>query len=107
MIAAVWVGFAYLAVSHAFAALWLLRMTDREKDVEILALRHQLAVLHRHADLEPDPPTARAARVRAALQRAPNPPITRRRSTPASLAQPLEPGQINASPWTERTVSAE
>ena len=47
MIAAVLVRFAYLAVSHVFAALWLLRMTDREKDVEILALRHQLAVLHR------------------------------------------------------------
>ena len=39
------VRFAYLAVSHAFAALRLLRMTDREKDVEILALRHQLTVL--------------------------------------------------------------
>ena len=47
MIAVVLVRFAYLAVSHAFAALRLLRMTDREKDVEILALRHQLAVLHR------------------------------------------------------------
>ncbi|WP_198681211.1 integrase [Lentzea terrae] len=47
MIAAVLVRFAYLAVSQVFAALWLLRMTDREKDVEILALRHQLAVLHR------------------------------------------------------------
>ncbi|WP_198681352.1 hypothetical protein [Lentzea terrae] len=42
MIAAVLVRFAYLAVSHAFAALWLLRMTDRAKGVEILALRHQL-----------------------------------------------------------------
>lgn len=41
------VRFAYLAVSHAFAALRLLHMTDREKDVEILALRHQLAVLRR------------------------------------------------------------
>jgi hypothetical protein len=30
MIAAVLVRFAYLAVSHAFAALWLLRMTDQE-----------------------------------------------------------------------------
>jgi hypothetical protein len=45
MIAAVLVRFTYLAVSRAFAALWLLRMTDQEKDVEILALRHQLAVL--------------------------------------------------------------
>jgi hypothetical protein len=43
MIAAVLVRFAYLAVSQAFTALWLLRMTDQEKDVEILALRHQLA----------------------------------------------------------------
>jgi hypothetical protein len=41
------VRFAYLAVSHVFAALRLLRMTDCEKDVEILALRHQLTVLHR------------------------------------------------------------
>jgi transposase InsO family protein len=41
------VRFTYLAVSHAFAALRLLPMTDHEKDTEILALRHQLAVLHR------------------------------------------------------------
>jgi transposase InsO family protein len=41
------VRFAYLAVSHAFAALRLLPMSDREKDAEILALRHQLAVLQR------------------------------------------------------------
>ncbi|WP_246291445.1 hypothetical protein [Lentzea indica] len=47
MIAAVLVRFAYLAVSHAFAALWLLHMSDREKDVEILTLRHQLVVLRR------------------------------------------------------------
>jgi transposase InsO family protein len=39
--------FAYLAVAHAFAALRLLPMTNREKDVEILALRHQLTVLQR------------------------------------------------------------
>jgi hypothetical protein len=32
--------FAYLAVTHAFAVLRLLPMTDRDKDVEILALRH-------------------------------------------------------------------
>jgi transposase len=47
MIAAVLVRFTYLAVSQVFAALWLLRMTDREKAVEILVLRHQLAVLRR------------------------------------------------------------
>jgi hypothetical protein len=41
------IRFAYLAVVHAFAALRLLPMTDRDKDVEILALRHQLTVLQR------------------------------------------------------------
>ncbi|MER5915699.1 integrase core domain-containing protein [Streptomyces sp. NPDC001982] len=38
---------AYLAVTHTFAFLCLLSMSDREKDVEILALRHQLLVLQR------------------------------------------------------------
>ncbi len=38
---------AYLAVTNAFAALRLLPMSDRDKDVEILALRHQLSVLER------------------------------------------------------------
>jgi transposase len=41
------VRFAYLAATHAFAALRLLSRTDREKDVEILALRHQLTILQR------------------------------------------------------------
>ncbi|MEU5850678.1 integrase [Saccharopolyspora shandongensis] len=41
------VRFAYLAVAHAFAVLRLLPMTDHEKDVEILALRHQLTILQR------------------------------------------------------------
>lgn len=41
------VRFGYLAVSRVFAALWLLRITGREKDVEILALRHQLPALQR------------------------------------------------------------
>ena len=39
--------FAYLAVTHAFAVLRLLPMTDREKDVEILALRQHITVPHR------------------------------------------------------------
>ncbi|GAA2021241.1 hypothetical protein GCM10009839_17670 [Catenulispora yoronensis] len=37
----------YLAVTNAFAALRLLPISDRDKDVEILALCHQLAVLQR------------------------------------------------------------
>jgi hypothetical protein len=38
---------AYLAATNAFALLRLLPMSDRDKDIEILALRHQLLVLQR------------------------------------------------------------
>jgi transposase len=38
---------AYLSVANMFAMLRLLPMTDRDKDVEILALRHQITVLER------------------------------------------------------------
>jgi hypothetical protein len=38
---------AYLGVTNAFALLRLLPRSDRDKDAEILALRHQLAVLQR------------------------------------------------------------
>ena len=38
---------ACLTVSNAFAALWLLPMSDHAKDAEILALRHQITVLER------------------------------------------------------------
>lgn len=38
---------AYLAVTNAFAALRLLPMSDRDKDVEVLVPRHQLAVAQR------------------------------------------------------------
>ncbi|MBO3752407.1 integrase core domain-containing protein [Streptosporangiaceae bacterium NEAU-GS5] len=41
------VRLAYLAVTNAFAALRLLPMGDRDKDVEILVLRHQITVLQR------------------------------------------------------------
>jgi uncharacterized protein (DUF1778 family) len=43
---------AYLAVANTFAALRLLPMSDRDKDAEILALRHQVTVLQRQ--LGPD-----------------------------------------------------
>ncbi|TJZ96558.1 integrase core domain-containing protein [Actinacidiphila oryziradicis] len=38
---------AYLGVSNVFSMLRLLPMSDRDKDVEILALRHQITVLER------------------------------------------------------------
>jgi transposase len=43
---------AYLGVTNAFALLRLLPMSSRDKDAEILALRHQLSVLRRQ--LGPD-----------------------------------------------------
>ena len=42
--------FAYLEVSNKFAVLRLLPMSDREKDAEILALRHQIRILQRQLD---------------------------------------------------------
>src|SRR6058998_3466964 len=38
---------AYLGITKTFALLRLLPGSDRDKDTEILGLRHQLAVLHR------------------------------------------------------------
>jgi hypothetical protein len=38
---------AYLAATNASALLRLLPMSNRDKDIEILALRHQLLVLQR------------------------------------------------------------
>jgi putative transposase len=40
----------YLALSGMFTLIRLLPMSDRDKDIEILALRHQLAILRRQID---------------------------------------------------------
>jgi putative transposase len=43
---------AYLTVTNTFAVLRLFPVSDRDKDTEILALRHQIAMLvPRHATL--------------------------------------------------------
>ncbi|GAA4572333.1 hypothetical protein GCM10023176_35050 [Micromonospora coerulea] len=47
-------GLAYLGVTNAFAVR-LLPMSNRDKDVEILALRHQIAVLERDLGKEIPP----------------------------------------------------
>jgi hypothetical protein len=41
---------AYLAVSSIFAVVRLLPVSDTDKDIEFLALRHQLAVLQRQIE---------------------------------------------------------
>jgi hypothetical protein len=46
------VRFAYLAVSNAFAMVRLLPVGERERDIEILVLRHQIAVLQRQLGSE-------------------------------------------------------
>jgi putative transposase len=44
---------AYLGITNAFTLLRLLPGGDRDKDIEILSLRHQLAVLQRQLDGRP------------------------------------------------------
>jgi hypothetical protein len=53
---------AYLGMANALAMLRLLPMSDRAKHAEILALRHQLAVLERQLH---------GQKLRSALARAP------------------------------------
>ncbi|MGI5238888.1 hypothetical protein [Dactylosporangium sp. CA-139066] len=43
----------HLGITNAFPLLRLLPGGDRDKDIEILSLRHQLAVLHRRLDGQP------------------------------------------------------
>jgi transposase InsO family protein len=42
-------SFVYLVVRNLFALVWLLARPRRSKELEILVLRHELAVLRRHA----------------------------------------------------------
>jgi len=54
---------AYLGVTNVFASLRLLPASDRDKDVEILVLRHQIMVLERQLGTNrrgSPPPTGRS-----------------------------------------------
>jgi hypothetical protein len=42
-------SFAYLAVRNLFVLVWLLARPRRSKELEILVLRHELALLRRQA----------------------------------------------------------
>jgi putative transposase len=81
---------AYLGVRNAFAFLRLLPMSDRDKDVEILALRHQLSVLHRQLGTEKvqfdSSDRAFLAALLHLLQRTPAAPRHRERSTTVPAA---------------------
>ena len=62
----------YLALTSVFAFIRLLPMSDADKDVEILTLRHQLAVLQRQIDKPRLTPPDRAF-LAALLHRLPQP----------------------------------
>jgi hypothetical protein len=47
-------SFVYLAVRNLFALVWLLARSRRSKEMEILVLRHELAILRR----QPQPSAA-------------------------------------------------
>jgi hypothetical protein len=60
-------SFAYLVVRSLLALVWLLGRSRRSKELEILVLRHELAILRRQ---RPRPGLTRADRARlAALSR--------------------------------------
>src|SRR4051794_5224405 len=77
---------AYLGITNAFGLLWLLPGSDRDKDAEILALRHQLAVLHRQLGQAADRvrPSRSGLAGRAAT---PTPPIQPAPTAPAGTAR--------------------
>lgn len=50
---------ACLVATNAVALLRMLPMSDRDKDIEILALRHQLLILHRQVSTPAFTPTDR------------------------------------------------
>jgi putative transposase len=62
----------YLALTSVFAFIRLLPMSDTDKDIEILTLRHQLAVLQRQIDKPRLAPPDRAF-LAALLHRLPRP----------------------------------
>ncbi|WP_327048362.1 hypothetical protein OG320_11080 [Microbispora sp. NBC_01189] len=68
----------YFTVTNTFAALRLLPMGDRDKDVEILALRHQITVLERQLGV--------GARARFAPEERPSSPPSWRRCPATSCA---------------------
>jgi putative transposase len=53
-------SFVYLAVRYLFALVWLLGRSRRAKELEILVLRHELAILRRHAPRPSPTPADRA-----------------------------------------------
>jgi hypothetical protein len=65
-----------LAVSSVFAFIRLLPISDADKDIEILTLRHQLAVLQRQIH-RPRVTTADRAFLAAILHRLPRPRLRR------------------------------
>jgi hypothetical protein len=90
---------AYLGVTNTLALLRLLPMSDRAKDAEILALRHQTTVLERHLHGE-DP----LHLGRAGLARRPAPP-TPPRPTPGDPAAGPPRDRAALAPCPDRATA--
>ena len=79
---------AYLTVTNTFAVLWLLPLSDRDKDTEILALRHQIAVLERQlGDAKVRFTPADRAFLAALLHRLPREALRRLRVRPDTIVR--------------------
>jgi hypothetical protein len=91
---------ACLGITNAFELLRILPRSDRDKDTEILALRHQLMILQRHLDgqrVRFDP--ADRAWLAALLHHLPP-----ARSTPAAAAGTAR-HDLALAPWPARPPS--
>ncbi|MFE4250610.1 hypothetical protein ACFRU3_14070 [Streptomyces sp. NPDC056910] len=95
----------HLTAAHLFAALRLLRTSDHDKVAEILALRHQLAVLERQlgSSKVKFSPTDRVvlATLLAPLPRA----VLTAADHRHLIRLPPLPGRAHSSPWTSSRPS--
>jgi hypothetical protein len=97
---------ACLGITNAFALLRLLPGSDRDKDAEILALRHQLAVLHRQlggqrVQFEP----ADRARLAALLSTLPRPALQNCRNAGTAVS-PAGSSRAGSPTATRRPTTA-